>query len=266
MNILFIGSSTSLSFIPLRALIESKYNVSAFAFDEQHSELNVIKTDSIQSLAFNNSIPLIKIDKDYSNATSQIKIFKPDIILVSCFARLLPKSILSLAKIGCFNVHPSLLPKFRGPAPLFWQLHEGEVDFGVTLHRISNEFDAGNIVAQKSIRFSDGININDCNKYLANVASELIISLLNDIENETINECPQNHNLATYQTFPLRSDYEISASWNAKRIYNFISAYKNSVDSFLFNINGVSYNIIDVYSYQDIPYEAMKDMDVVREN
>lgn len=271
MNILFIGSSTTLSFIPLRTLIESKYTICAFAFDELNSELNVINTDSIQSLAFDNSIPLIKIDKNYSNATSQIKALKPDIIFVSCYARLLPQSILSLAKIGCFNAHPSLLPKFRGPNPLFWQFHEGDNNFGVTLHRISQEFDAGSIVSQKSTKFIDGINYNDCIKLLAIIASELIINLLNDLENEIIDEHEfidehsQNHSLASYQSYPTKDDYEINVYWSAKRIYNFISAYKNNSIEFICKLNGQEVKIIDVYSYQDSPYEGMKNKMVVQE-
>ena len=161
MKIIYIGSSGPLSLIPLQALINSKYTICAIGVDEDNnSEFNIINSDSIsiQSLAFDNSIPLVKLNKDFTDMDSKISLFQPDIILVSCYARLIPQSVFSLANVGAFNLHPSLLPLFRGPTPLFWQFREGISDFGVTLHRMNSEFDTGNIISQKNVEMTDGIN------------------------------------------------------------------------------------------------------------
>lgn len=266
MNILYIGSEGPLSLIPLQALIKSKHNVCAFAFDEQlNSDFNVINSGSTQSLALNNSIPLIKLNKNYSNVVSQIQSYQPDVILVSCYARLLPRSILSLAKKGCFNIHPSLLPYFRGPNPLFWQFRKGINDFGVTLHRMTEEFDTGAIISQKSVKLQDGINKKEATELLAIIASDLILSFFDDAQNECVTEIAQDNKIASYQSYPTQSDYAVSTLWTAKRIYNFINAYKGSGVSFLCEINKQKFKLLDACSYQEEPYDNMNREEVLQQ-
>ncbi len=266
MNILYIGSEGPLSLIPLQSLIKSKHNVCAFAFDEQlNSDFNVINSGSTQSLALNNSIPLIKLNKNYTNVVSQIQSYQPDVILVSCYARLLPRSILSLAKKGCFNIHPSLLPYFRGPNPLFWQFREGINNFGVTLHCMTEEFDTGDIISQKSVNIQDGINKNEATELLADAASNLILDFLDNVSKNNIYEVAQDNTLSSYQSYPTKNDYTVSTSWPAKRIYNFIHGYKEKGVSFLCEVNGHNFKLVDALSYQDGAYNNMGDKKIVIE-
>ena len=254
MNILFIGSEGHLSYIPLRALIESKHNVCAIVVENNTvSDFNVTTSGSIQTLAINNSIPLAK--------SNEIPIYEPDIILVSCYSRRVPQFILSLAKKGCFNIHPSLLPKFRGPAPLFWQFRQGVNNFGVTIHRMTEEFDTGNIVSQQAINMPDGINKNEATKMLAYVACELMLKILDNIEN--ISDIKQSNEFSSYQSYPIESDYTVSTLWPAKRIYNFINAYKGSGVSFLCEVNEKKFKLIDALSYQEEPYNGMAGKTIV---
>lgn len=148
MKILYIGSSGPLSLIPLQALINSRYTICAIAVDEDNGEFNVINSGFIQSLAFEHSIPLIKLNETLTDVVLQISSYQPDIILVSCYARLISQSITSVAKMGAFNLHPSLLPCFRGSTPLFWQFRKGTSNFGITLHCVISEFDTGKILSQ----------------------------------------------------------------------------------------------------------------------
>lgn len=259
MKIIYIGSDTPLSIIPFQTLIESKHTVCALAFDDKsNSEINVTKSGTIQSIALDNSIPFIKLNEKYTDAVSHIQSYQPDIIIVSCYARLLPQSILSIAKKGSFNIHPSLLPKFRGPTPLFWQFREGVKNFGVTIHRMTEEFDAGDILSQEKIILEDGINNYDATQLLANGASWLLVNSLNDIENNKISIVVQNDCVSSYQSFPANKDYSINTSWTAKRIYNFIKACKGSGVIFYCEMNNENFKIIDVYSYQNNPYFDMK--------
>ncbi len=264
MKIIFIGSTGPLSLIPFQALVQSKHTVCAFAFDDD-SEFNIINSGSIQSFALTHSIPLIKLNKSYSNTISQIQSYQADIILVSCYVRLLPQSILSAALKASINIHPSLLPGFRGPAPLFWQFREGIKDFGVTLHRMTTEFDTGNILSQKSVNMQDGINKNEATKLLAHVASELMLDTLDDIQNKSLTETAQDNLIASYQSYPGESDYRVSTLWTAKRIYNFINAYKGTGVSFTCKVNEDEFKLIDAYSYQEEAYDDMSGTTVVLE-
>lgn len=260
MNILYIGSSSPLSLIPLQLLINSKYRICAIAVDEDNSsKFNIINSGSIsiQSLAFDNSIPLVKLNKKFTDMDSKILLFQPDIILVSCFPRLVPQSILSVVKIGVFNLHPSLLPLFRGPTPLFWQFREGINDFGVTLHRMNSEFDTGNIISQKKVEMHDGISKYEATKLLANMGGKLILDFLGKVTKNNIYDIAQDNDLSSYQTYPTKDDYSVSTSWTSKRIYDFINAYKAPEVYFLCEVDGAEFKLIDALSYQELDFIDM---------
>lgn len=258
MKIIYIGSSAPLSLIPLKTLINSSHEVSAIAFEQDSNcDFNVISPDTIHSLAFSNSIPVIKLYKEHANTIALIKAYQPDIILVSCFARKLPNSILDLARVGSFNLHPSLLPLFRGPNPLFWQFRQGINNYGITLHRMSDEFDTGNIISQREVKLIDGMSKDDATELLAYAASNLILDTLKEIKNNKVSETKQDEVIATYQSFPTESDYKVSTSWKAKRIYNFINAYKSNSVSFICNVYGKTFRLINAKSFQEIPYPNM---------
>lgn len=258
MKILFIGSSGPFSLIPLQALISSNHSVCAIAINEDsNSDFNVVSSGTIQSLSFKHSTPLINLNKNITDVVSEIESYHSDIILVSCYDRLIPQELLSIAKIGAFNLHPSLLPRFRGPVPLFWQFRDGKDDFGVTLHRMSAEFDTGHIISQKKITMDDGIHYRDATKLLANIGSELILDFLdNDCENK-LDETVQDNALSSYQSYPTKDDYTVSTEWSAKRIHNFIKAYIEPDVFFLCEIEESKFKLVDVLSYQDIAYAEM---------
>ena len=254
MKIVYIGSSSTLSIIPFLSLVKSKHDVCAFAYDEINNHFPTITSNSIQSFALDHSVDLIKMEADYSNAITEIRSYQPDIIIVSCYSRLLPLSLISIAKVGCFNIHPSMLPLFRGPVPLFWQFREGVDDFGVTLHRMTNKYDDGNIVSQEIVKIEDGLSQSQTMELLAQSSSNLVMKLLGDIEERKLTEKIQDEKNASYQTFPTTSDYSISLSWSAKRIYNFIKAYKGKGRKFICKTENKRYELLDVYSYQNDNY------------
>ena len=264
MKIFYIGSSSTLSLIPLKALLNSKYEICAIASDnDRNSIFNVITSNSIQSLALNNSIPFFSLSNEDSYVISQIEKFQPDVILTSCYAHRLPQSILSLAKKGSYNIHPSLLPKFRGPNPLFWQLREGVNEYGITIHRMTEYFDAGNIIVQQKVNLDDGLCIDDITKTIATQAGNLVINTLRNIECDRFVEIIQDEEYSSYQSKPEINDYTVSSLWTGKRLFNFINAYKGEGVSFLCAIEGNTYKLIEAFSYQGTPYENMHNKTVI---
>jgi len=258
MNILFIGSSSSLSLIPITTLITSEYSVCAVATNDINNTIfNAINTGTIQSLAFDNAIPIINLNENIVTVLDQIIHYQPDVIITSCYPHKIPDSILSLAKMGAYNLHPSLLPLFRGPSPLFWQFREGVDEFGVTLHRMSPEFDQGDIVAQKIVKMNDGVSINAATSLMADIGGQLILEFLDNLSKNNINEQAQDESISSYQSFPTMDDYTVSALWNAKRIYDFINAYKENNVFFLCDIDGRNFKLVDALSYQNGTYAEM---------
>lgn len=259
MNIIYFGSAGPLSCEPLRALLSSGCKVAAIAVDSLH-EYNLFISDiptinataeSIESLALLNDIPLIKLTNNLSENSSEICAYQPDIILVSCYGRRLPDDILSIPKIGCFNIHPSLLPAYRGPAPVFWQFREGEPEFGVTLHRMSSRYDSGNIISQKKITIPDGVSKRQANSLLAHGAAELLKQALPVLQRGQFTEMPQNEDAASYQGFPTQDDYRVSIQWTAKRMYNFMCATWQPSIAFSCEVDGRIVRLLQAHSYQD---------------
>ena len=101
------------------------------------------------SIAWHHGIPVFEAaDLAHAETITLLARLRPDVICVACFPRLLPVSILALPRLGALNLHPSLLPSYRGPAPLFWVFHDGLERAGVTLHVMDAGADTGPIVAQ----------------------------------------------------------------------------------------------------------------------
>lgn len=260
MKIVYIGSSGPLSLIPLEQLLISNHQVCAIAFaagslkcGHDHRFPIVIRSSgAVESLARSNGIPVIRLQQDLSQCLVEMVQYQPDVILVSCFPRKLPDSIRSIPTIGCFNLHPSLLPAFRGPMPLFWQFREGEGNFGVTLHRMSSQLDAGNIIGQSTVSMPDGVTKQQANALLANVGCQLIARVLDDLERVTYKEIVQDEGLASYQGFPSESDFVVSTMWTAKRMFNFIRGTSEPGRIFPCHVGARVYPLVKAMAYREI--------------
>lgn len=266
MNIIFVGSSGVLSFMPLQALINSKHTVCAIAIDEhRHSDISTINSGTLSSFAFHHSILIINLKNDINSVLHDAKKHQPNVIITCCYPRKVPESILSIAKQGAYNLHPSILPSFRGPVPLFWQFHQGVDDFGITLHRMSSEFDSGNIVAKKYLQMPDGVSLQQATELIAESGSRLILAFLEELSKNSIDEVTQNESISSYQSFPTAADYRVSRSWTAKRIYNFIKAYKEKNVFFVCTVAGEEFKFIDALSYQNDTSDMLQGKEYVIE-
>jgi len=244
-----------MSYVPLRTLIESGRTVAAVGCQLEPAPYNAKipvfaeHSDSITSLALLHDIPLVELTGDWSLAVERLARISPDVILVSCFGRKLPRDIVSIPRHGCFNLHPSPLPRFRGPAPVFWQFRAGVESFGISVHYASAEIDAGDIVAQTRVTMPDGVNGRQADGLLAEAGSALIGSTLCSIENGLLKRRAQSQIDASYQGFPSSDDYAVSTRWTAKRMYNFICATRASGIIFPCAVDDRAYRLIGAKYY-----------------
>ena len=173
---------------------------------------------NIIALAFENHIPAFSLSSfSFPNFLSQLN---PDLIVVACFPKLFPSSWLAIPKLGCLNLHPSLLPNYRGIAPMFWQFYYGETRTGVTLHFMDAGTDTGDIVDHAEVKFPDGITSREADRLTANTGAELLISAL---DQNPIPRQPQPVGaIYPIATMPQRKDRLIPTSWSARRAFNFI--------------------------------------------
>lgn len=140
--------------------------------------------------------------------TEQIRLLEPDIIVVVAF-RILPESVFSLAKLGTFNLHSSLLPKYRGAAPIQWAIINGESETGVTTFYLQSAVDTGNIIAQKKIPLSASMTGSELHDVLSEIGSDLVVETVKSIVNGTVKTQPQENGLATPAPKLFKEDFHI---------------------------------------------------------
>ena len=144
----------------------------------------------------------------------------PDIIIVAAYGKILPKSIIDLPQYGCVNVHASLLPKYRGAAPIQWAVLNGEKETGVTIMQMNEGLDTGDILIQKSIPINDDDTAESMFDKLAELGAAMMRDALPLIERGDLTPIPQDDALSTYSPMIDKSLCDIDWSMSADQVHN----------------------------------------------
>ncbi len=158
-----------------------------------------------KSCACDLSIPVFQPKRLGPRSLATLSELAPDLIVVAAYGRLLPKSVLELPRFGCVNVHASLLPRYRGAAPIQWAVANGDAVTGVTLMQMDVGLDTGAILAKREVPISDTDTSESMFDRLAEVGCELLVSWLPILESGGAVATPQDESLATYAP-PLERD------------------------------------------------------------
>jgi len=169
-------------------------------------------------VAWDHGVPVREVGSGAEDPPDILGDSRPDALVVACFPWRLRRSWLELAPLGALNLHPSLLPAYRGPTPLFWQLRAGETRTGVTLHRLDEGIDTGEILAQAPLPFPDGLGWDALEERLAALGARLLVGALGSPT--TARAQPEAG--ASYQGPPAAADLELPTTWTARRAFNFI--------------------------------------------
>src|SRR6202046_3947153 len=188
--------------------------------DDAHEE---IWWRSCADLAARHDVP-VYFDESSESAGAKIGALKPHIIYSFSYRHLIPETVLELAPLGAYNLHPSLLPTYRGRAPVNWVLVNGEREAGVTLHHMVARADAGDIVGQRSAAIDDSDNALTLYRKLVPLGVELIDELHPKIVAGTAPR--QKMDIAKGSYFRRRKpdDGRIDWRWPARRIFNLVRA------------------------------------------
>ncbi len=147
-----------------------------------------------------------------------IKKMTPDVVVVVAYGKIIPKEILEIKNIKFINIHASLLPKWRGAAPIQRSLIEMDKETGISIMKIVQKLDAGPFLIQERIKIEKNDNYNSLSNKLANLGSKLILKSLNLIEKNNYNLTEQNEDLATYATKIEKKESEIKWNIPAKKL------------------------------------------------
>jgi UDP-4-amino-4-deoxy-L-arabinose formyltransferase/UDP-glucuronic acid dehydrogenase (UDP-4-keto-hexauronic acid decarboxylating) len=188
--------------------------------DDSHEE---IWWRSCAELAARNGVP-VHIDESVEAVAATIGALKPSIIYSFSYRHLIPESVLELASHGAFNLHPSLLPAYRGRAPVNWVLVNGENETGVTLHHMVARADAGDIVGKRSVAIDDSDNALTLYHKLVPLGVELIDELHPKIVAGTAPRRKMDISKGSYFGRRKPEDGRIDWRWPARRIFNLVRA------------------------------------------
>lgn len=226
LRVMYVGLCETFSTIPLQHLLAAGANVCAVVTPQPAACLppgGDPQGETIVDLAAARAIAVEYVRDLKRPATlERLAAYEPDVILVACFPYILPRNLLELPRLGCFNLHPSLLPAYRGPAPLFWQLRCGEERTGVTLHRMTEQVDAGDIVAQAAVALPNGLTGPEADALLAGRGARLVLETLPRLAEGALRPRPQREDDSSYFPWPAAGDFQVSTGWPARRAFNFI--------------------------------------------
>jgi methionyl-tRNA formyltransferase len=178
MKIVFFGSdSFSLPF--LEYLYEKNFEISLVITTPDKPKGRGLKLEETPTKSFAKRFNLnfIEVDK-FKNFIEKIENSKGDIGVVVSFGKIIPENVLSIFPKGVINVHPSLLPKYRGPNPIRWQILNGERESGITIIKLTKEVDAGPILIQKKIEIDENDNYTKLSKKLIDCGKEILIEAI----------------------------------------------------------------------------------------
>jgi methionyl-tRNA formyltransferase len=237
------------SFYPL-ALIDSllKQNMIAGVIAARElNPYNVRLEESVTSMG----IPFIRFSSAElsSDAPAWIKNKEPDVLLVFTFGYKIPRVLLDIPPLGTYNVHFSLLPKYRGIAPLFWQIKNGDLNGGLTIHKMDVGFDTGPVVSQLPVAIYPGESQGIFAARLSHAAVEAVLSALELIRTQEPSSYlkVQDENELTYYKAPDIGDLAINwLSQTAQQIINLVSAANPACQGAIAMFRGQVIRVLEV--------------------
>ena len=200
MKIIFMGTPY-LAAVALEKLIGSRHEVVAVVTQPDKASGRGLTTrfSPVKQLAVESGIPVLQpVKVREQEAIDEIKAFGPELIVVAAYSQLLPDEILSMAPYGCINIHPSLLPKHRGAAPLRGAILSGDPVTGVTIMKMAKKLDAGDIILQEELRMDPKENVNTLTPKLAELGGQMLLKVIEQLEAGTAKEIPQDEAASTY--------------------------------------------------------------------
>ncbi len=226
MNIVFMGTPDFA--VPcLQALIDNGENVQAVFTqpDKPKGRGYKMLPPPVKSLALTYNIPVyqplsLKKGEDAENALNILKDLSPDLIIVVAYGKILPKEILELPKYYCINVHASLLPRYRGAAPIQWCVLNGEKETGVTTMLMAEGLDTGDMLLKESVAIGDDETASELHDRLSAVGAELLIKTISAVKVGTITREEQEDSLSNYASMITKDMCPIDFSLPAQQIHN----------------------------------------------
>ena len=229
LNVVFFGTP-DFAIPALKSLLNFGYNIVAVVTQPERpaGRAMVITPSPVKKFALEKQIPVLEphnLKKD-EDAFENFKHLNPNLCIVAAYGKIIPKRYLDIPKYGFLNIHPSLLPKYRGPSPVQTAILNGDAETGASIMLVDEEIDHGPLLAKREFLISNFqfSNHDEMAKKLFELGAELLIETLPKYISEEIKPEPQDHGQATFTKMFSREDGRINWSDSPDKIYNQIRA------------------------------------------
>lgn len=223
MKIIFMGTP-GFAVPTLKILLENNHVIPAVVTVPDRKKGRGLKTSvsDVKKYAEKNDLELLQPESLKDKVfIDQIKALEPDLIIVVAF-RILPKEIYTIPVYGSVNLHASLLPKYRGAAPINRAIMNGDTETGVTTFFLKDKVDTGNMILQKKLKIGHDDNAGIVHDRLSELGAETVLETVRLIESGNLTELPQDDSLATSAPKIFREDCKINWNQNSAFVHNFI--------------------------------------------
>lgn len=255
MNIVFSGTP-EFALSALETLLASKQHKIIAVYtqpDRQQGRGLKVVPSPVKQLALTYNLPVYQPEKlRNSDALQQLQALKPDIFIDVAYGLLIPDEILNLPRYGCINVHPSLLPRWRGASPIQAAILAGDKITGVSIIKLIKELDAGDILKQQEISIEDQDTTATLLQNTATIGAELLLEVLTEIENGTVEGIPQNNAFSTYACKIKKEDAVVDWNLGAIVIERMIRAY----NPWPIVYTAIDDQIVRIWEAQVLPHTA----------
>ncbi len=227
-RIIFFGSSAFSVPSLIKLSQEAEYIITAVVTsrDKPVGRKHVLTPNPVRVAAEHLSIPVLMPqtlrDPQFASA---LQAHTPDVFAIVSYGKIIPASLLTIPPWGAVNVHPSLLPRYRGPSPIQQAIANGDTETGIAIMRIDEEMDHGPILRTQLYALDPEQTFPAISEYLSNAGAKLLADTLRDYLRGTLKPLPQNHTKATYTSIITKEDGRIDWHSGAKELYNRYRAF-----------------------------------------
>ena len=263
MKIVFMGTP-DFAEESLRAVYEAGYEILTVVTNPDRPQGRGMKMSisPVKKFAEEKGLPILQPEKVRKNEEfiSKIRELKPDVICVVAYGKILPKEILEIPKYGCINVHGSLLPKYRGAAPIQWAVLNGDKETGITTMYMDVGMDTGDMILKEKVTIGDDETTGELWDRLAKIGGELLVKTLKEIENGTAMRIKQGED---FSLAPMLDKSIGKIDWGnktAREIKNLVRGLNPIMGAYSF-LNGkkIKFWKVDIVNNNDINIEENKE-------
>ena len=262
MNIIFMGTP-DFAVSTLESLYNKGYNIALVITqkDKPKGRGKKFQPTAVKEKALELELEVYQPDNvNSAESIEKMKKLNPDFIVVAAYGQILRKQILDMPEYGCINVHASLLPKYRGAAPINWAIINGEKETGITIMEMAEGLDTGDMILSKKIPIDEEDDSQIVHDKLALLGSELIVEALEGIKDNKLTKVPQDNNLSTYASMISKETGRINWGEIGENIKNLVRGLKPWPSAYT-DYNG---NIVKIHKVKLVDkFKEAKDGEIV---